>query len=271
MNINYRKKLIDLSYHYKGDYLKLKIASADIDNCEVDGDKNIDISCSTLVYKDEHYPDYFLNLDNPPLVLYYYGNKHLLKMKNRFAVVGTRKPSSSGVKVINGILDYVLEHYKKAGESFVLVNGMANGIDLLAARMAIKYNLPIIMYLGSGIDCVYPANAMDVYDYCKRGMGLVLSEYPNDVLPNSKHFPFRNRLIAATSTSVFVPEATIPSGTYSTINHALNLGLEIATCPISFDVKNSLNNELIKDGAQPITSGKELVEFIDNSKISFFI
>jgi len=268
-NNEFRRRLIQKAIELEGDYLSLNVAKSRMSSEESSPSEFFSLKSSTLVEGDEEYPDYFYNLNESPLVLFCYGNKHILEIDNRLGVVGTRHPSKIGLQAIKGILDYTIKHYSSLNEKFAIVNGMARGIDVLAAREAMKYRIPIIMYLGSGIDNVYPSEAQDVYDYCRRGNGLVLSEYPSLVPPRKEHFPFRNRLIAATSSFLFVPEALMPSGTYSTVNYALNLGVPIATCPFSFTENNSLNNILIKDGAESILSGKDLIEFIEYNKITY--
>lgn len=198
MEFKLRKKLIDLAIKYQGNYQDIQIALS----CgDVEKDSSLlSISSATLAIGDEEYPQCFLQLIEPPLVLFCYGNKHLLNRGNKIGVVGTRKPTILGKRAVDGPLAYTFRHYKEKGEQLILVNGMARGIDLLAARIAMKYDMPLIMYLGSGIDKIYPLEASDIYEYCKRGSGLILSEYPNLVEPKRSNFPFRNRLIAATST-----------------------------------------------------------------------
>ncbi len=268
-NTEARRKLIQKAVEFNGDYSSLNIEKSRLENSPSSIQEPFILHSSTLVEKDEEYPEYFYNLTENPLVLFCYGNKHLLEIDNRLGVVGTRKPTKIGLQAIKGILDYTINHYSLLNERFAIVNGMARGIDALAARVAMKYKIPIIMYLGSGIDFVYPSEAQDIYDYCLRGNGLVLSEYPNLVPPRKEHFPFRNRLIAATSSLLFVPEASLPSGTFSTVNYALNLGIPIATCPFPFTAVNNLNNILIKEGAESILSGKDLVEFIEYNKVAY--
>ena len=54
------------------------------------------IKCLTIL--SENYPKKLLNLKNPPYVLFYVGNIHLINTK-AIAMVGTRTPSSNGKQI----------------------------------------------------------------------------------------------------------------------------------------------------------------------------
>ena len=64
-----------------------------------------------------------------------------------------------------------------------------------------------------------------------KKVGLLISEYPNDVPPLAYYFPWRDRIIAALAKEVVVIEAKIKSGTMLTVNHALELGKEVYVLP----------------------------------------
>ena len=131
--------------------------------------------------------------------------------------------------------------------------------------LAEKYNLPLIMFLGSGINYIYPSIAEDVYNYCKSGKGVIISEYPDVTKPLAHHFPFRNRLIACSSKKIILPEANLKSGSYSTINQALNYGKEIGTFPFPLSYEKSLNNHLIQDGAEILLNVSDLLSFLKDN------
>mgnify|MGYP000187174404 FL=1 len=142
---------------------------------------------------------------------------------------------------------------------------MAKGIDGIAMRTAIKNNDNVIAILGSGIDNPYPKENIDIYEYCKTSnKGLILSEYPLDTKPLKENFPIRNRLIAGLCDCVFVPEAKIKSGTSITIKYALDNGKEIFVAPNQL-FSNSLNNLLLRDGANICISADDLLDSLTHS------
>lgn len=231
---------------------------------EIQYKKYLELKCGTMTILDEDYPDYFRRLANPPLVLFYYGDRRLFNYPYRLGVVGTRHPTSLGTFAIEHALNWTVYNCSLQAKDIAIVSGMAIGIDALAARKAMEYRQKVITVLGSGIDRPYPSCNQDIYDYSKDN-GLILSEYPMDTAPTKRSFPIRNRIIAAMSPGIYMPEAKIQSGTYHTINDALEIGHDIATGPGRYDDDQSLNTMLLKEGAQLVTSGRELDEFFYQS------
>ncbi len=209
-----------------------------------------------LCLTDEDYPDYFKIIHQPPFLLYYYGNVDLLKKGPRMTVVGTRHPNDYQKGAIPALLKECFERLKNR---LVVVSGMAEGIDSLAMRTAMEQGLPVVGILGSGIDNPYPERSRDIYEYCKSGKGLVLSEYPLTAQPLASHFTFRNRLLAACGDLLFVGGGKNRSGTSSTARQALEMGKDILALPCNVS-GDDLTNALIRDGARPVLDGKDIAD-----------
>lgn len=227
-----REELIYYSLKYEGDYNKIIKA---INNKEEI--KSFIVPKAITIF-DDAYPKEFLELKNPPLVLYYEGNINLLK-EDKIGIVGSRLPS-----------DYSLDVCEKLSKNSnkVIVSGLAKGIDACAHKNAAK----TIGILGSGINYYYPLENKKLIDSMKKN-NLVLSEYPDKVKPYAYHFPFRNRLIAALSKIVYIMETGEHSGTMTTVNEALELGRDIKVLPFEvFTNKGKGNLKLIHEGADII-------------------
>ena len=228
-----REKLISYSCFYNGEYDRIIKA---ISNNEKVKDVNIK---NVITVFDKEYPSRLLDLRYPPLVLYYYGDLSLLN-KECVGIVGSRKPC-----------DYAIEATKRLSKKLsdkVIVSGLAKGVDYYAQDNALK----TIGILGCGIDYIYPMCNYDLINKVKKE-GLLLSEYPSMVKPLAYHFPFRNRIIAALSSTIYIMQSSQKSGTMTTINEALELGKDIKVLP--YDVFNSNginNNDLINEGAMLI-------------------
>jgi predicted Rossmann fold nucleotide-binding protein DprA/Smf involved in DNA uptake len=85
-------------------------------------------------------------------------------------------------------------------------------------------------------------------------------------------FRARNRLIAALSDLVIVVEARLPSGTLSTVNHALELDVPVAAVPGSIlCLESAAPNRLIGEGAFPICCREDLAVAcnLSNSRSNF--
>ncbi|HKL84428.1 MAG TPA: DNA-processing protein DprA [Bacilli bacterium] len=201
---------------------------------------------------DMDYPDEFKKIYRPPLVIFYKGDQGLLSnLAKAIVVIGTRNPSQYGLKMAT-ILSTEL-----AKEKFIIVSGMAKGIDAVAHECALRQKGKTIAVLGSGIDNPYPRENKDLYQRLVAE-GLVISEYPGLTRPNKNNFPERNRLVASLGRAVLVIEARTRSGTLITVGASLASGGDIYCVPSLAD-SDSGTNRLIKDGAY-------LVETIEDIK-----
>ena len=225
-----REKLIAYAYKYQGDYFKIVKAIEEKEEIEEVFDKNV------ITILDDNYPNELKDLRYPPFVLFYKGNLDLLK-KEKIGIVGSRIPC-----------DYALEATRLLtlkNNNKVIVSGLAKGIDGKAHEIA-DYSIGI---LGCGIDYIYPYENIDLYKKLIK-QGLILSEYPGLTKPLAYHFPFRNRIIAALSDTIYVMQSSERSGTVTTINEALELQKDVKVLPFSvFNEEGNYNNRLINDGA----------------------
>ena len=198
-----------------------------------------------VIYGEKEYPQCFYRLQYPPLVLFYYGKLELLN-NNCIAVVGSRDCDDYSIKQTRWLIESL-------GKQTVVVSGLAKGIDTIAHQSS-KQTVAI---LGCGIDRVYPACNRALYEDIKKNH-LLISEFPNDTKPLKYHFPWRNRLIAASSKRLFVMSASLKSGTMHTAHEAMKMDSELYCLPYPID---NVNGEgchlLINEGATVLT--KEVV------------
>lgn len=228
--MEYREKLIAYAIKYDGDYFKILKA---INN----NDEIIEINCDNCItIFDDNYPSELKDLKYPPFVLFYKGNLDLLN-KEKIGIVGSRIPVDYSLKATSYLVNNNMDK--------VIVSGLAKGIDAKAHEVA-KYSIGV---LGCGIDYIYPYDNLALYIKLEKE-GLIISEYPFKVKPLSYHFPFRNRIIAALSKTIYVMQSSEKSGTVTTINEALELQKDIKILPFSiFEDAGQYNNKLINDGA----------------------
>ena len=85
-----------------------------------------------------------------------------------------------------------------------------------------------------------------------------------DTKPEKQHFPARNRIISGLSDGVLVIEARKNSGTNITVDFALEQGKDVFVIPGNIYSKTSDGtNFLIKEGAIPVTSYKDILDFLN--------
>ena len=190
---------------------------------------------------DPLYPELLRKIYDPPILLFYRGNLSLLE-HDKISIVGSRKATSYGRAVIKKILPHFLPDY-------LVVSGLARGIDTEAHKETIRANGKTIAVIASGLNNSYPPENRDI----QKDIGthhLLLSEYPIDTPPKKHQFPMRNRIIAGLSEAVIVIEAEYKSGSLITAQLALTEGREVFCVPGNITSPLSLGtNHLIQQGA----------------------
>lgn len=184
-------------------------------------------------------------------MLFYQGNLELLS-RYKLAVVGSRKSSSIGNKSVEVIL-------KQLNNQFVIVSGLARGIDTVAHFSSIKQGGKTIAVIGSGFDIYYPKENRRLQDFIAKNH-LLLSEYCPMEAPLAHHFPERNRIIAGLSMGVLVVEAKWRSGSLITSRFALDYGRDVFVVPGAIlDKQSEGGNHLIQEGAKLVTKGLDII------------
>ncbi len=206
------------------------------------------LNVEIITLNDENYPENLKEIPDPPPVLYVKGN--LPVSKNSISFVGTRKFSSYGkyvTKKLIGELDHVN-----------IVSGLASGIDTIAHQTALETGNMTTAVLGCGIDIVYPPENYKLYKKIEEE-GTILSEFPIGTKPSKYTFPQRNRIVAGLSYGTVVVEAPKKSGSLITAKLANEYGRIVFAVPTNINNPyGEGNNKLLKDGAYPLTSGKDI-------------
>jgi DNA processing protein len=195
--------------------------------------------------------DALAGVADPPPLLWAIGNPALLK-RPMVALVGARNASSLGARMARKLAEGLSE----AG--FVVVSGLARGIDTVVHRSALKGGT--VAVLAGGVDVVYPPeNAVLAQEIAETG--LRLSEQPVGLSPQARHFPRRNRIVSGLAQGVVVIEAAAKSGSLITARTALEQGREVLAVPgHPFDARASGCNVLIRDGATLVRDVDDVVE-----------
>ena len=204
-----------------------------------------------LCHGDAGYPALLAEVADAPPVLWALGDLELLA-RPMMAMVGARNASSLGLRMAARLATTLGE----AGQ--VVVSGLARGIDGEAHRAALDTGT--VAVLAGGVDVTYPEeNAKLMADIAARG--LLLSEQPMGLIPQARHFPLRNRIIAGLCRGVVVVEAAARSGSLITARDAADLGREVLAVPgHPFDARAAGCNLLIRDGATLVRGAADVLE-----------
>ncbi len=207
---------------------------------------------SVLVEGDNAFPQVFANLYDPPFVLWRAG-EYLPEDEKAIAVIGCRKPSIYGKQAALKLG----EDIARAG--YTVISGLARGIDSTAHQGALEFPKGrTVAFLGSGLLNLYPPeNRKLALEIAARGA--IFSEYPLMSKPLAMHFPQRNRLISGSSRGVLVVEANKDSGSFITVDHALEQGKPVFAVPGPIHQKQSEGaHALIQQGAKLVTGVEDI-------------
>lgn len=202
---------------------------------------------------DDIYPEWLKEMYNPPTLLFYQGNLKLLNFP-KLGFVGSREMSKEAPKITYKLIE-------ELKQSFVIVSGLARGVDTSSHVAAIKQQTPNIAVIGNGLDISYPKENRKLQEYLATHE-LVLSEYLVGEPPLKFHFPERNRIIAGLSRGIVVVEAKQRSGSLITSRYALEGNREVFAVPGDILNRNvSGCNKLIQQGAAKlITHGQDILD-----------
>jgi DNA processing protein len=222
----------------------IKICPADAAQAELDALDQLGAQLLTL--GEPAYPVSLAAIDDAPPVLAVRGRAELLSQAS-IAVVGARNASTNGRNLAHRLAADLSE--AADGTAYVVVSGLARGIDGAAHRGALDAGGATVAVMAGGVDIVYPPEHDALYaDICDNGA--VVSELPPGRRPQAAHFPRRNRIIAGLSLGVVVVEAATRSGSLITARLALEQGREVFAVPGSpLDPRSRGANRLIRDGA----------------------
>lgn len=204
---------------------------------------------------DDGYPECLECTLQPPAVLWGMGDPGLLRPG--LAVIGARRATPYGLTCARMFAGWAAEH------GVVVISGGAIGCDRAAHEAALEADGPTIAVLGCGPDVDYPRDS-DGLMRRVREKGAVIAELPWGTGPRSYHFPRRNRLIAGLAMAVLVVEAALPSGTFSTADHAIDANREVWAVPGSVLYAGCRgSNTLLTQGAVPICDVTDLATALE--------
>ena len=173
---------------------------------EVSQQHNIQI----ISRESSNYPKCLLQISDPPVLLHVLGNIDAIN-KDCIAIVGTREPAGYGITAARKLGAVFAER------GYVVVSGLADGIDAAAHRGALEVNGLTIAVLAHGLDAIYPSKNKELADAILKNKGALVSEYPWGTKINRSYFVARDRIQSGLSLGVFVVETGIEGGTMHTV------------------------------------------------------
>ena len=209
-----------------------------------------------VTWVDEGYPTLLKQIADPSLVLYVAGSVEALDGP-AVAVIGTRRPTVYGRETARRF------GFQLAGAGYVVVSGLASGIDTEAHTGAVQAKGRTVAVLGGALDCLFPKENAGLAREIVANGGAVISEYPFGRQPDRQTFPMRNRIVSGLSKGVLVVEAPGTSGTLITVNQALDQNRVVMAIPGRIDSPASQGcHKLLREGARLVTTLDDVIEEI---------
>ena len=149
--------------------------------------------------------------ENYPIGLFYYkGNLDLLSARH-ISIVGARKASPDGIFKTQQLIKEL------TAKNFIIVSGLAKGIDTIAHQSAIEAKGYTIGVIGTPINEYYPKENKQLQDKIAKDF-LLISQVPfykyahESFKHRTYHFPRRNMTMASISEATVIVEASDTSG-----------------------------------------------------------
>ncbi|THB64477.1 MAG: DNA-protecting protein DprA [Desulfovibrio sp.] len=233
-------------------HIQAMLSEAWLDKARDEWQRVRGLGCGVAVWAGQGYPFLLRRIPDPPLCLYFHGDRTLL-LHPGAAMVGARKCTRYGLNAA----DRIGRGLSKAG--ITVVSGMAYGIDRQAHLAGLTGPGSSIAVLGTGLDAEYPKGNLDVRQNLEQE-GLVVSEFSPGTEAHPGNFPVRNRIISGLSLGVVVVEAAKTSGALITARNAMEQGREVFAVPgPGGSPSHDGCHRLINDGAKLVGTAEDVL------------
>jgi DNA processing protein len=206
------------------------------------------------------WPRLWRQINDPPPDIHVRGQVDILNAPS-IAMVGTRRATNRGLAVARALAAGL------AAQGWVVVSGLALGIDGEAHRGALSVQGRSIGVMATGSDRIYPSAHRNLRGRLEEN-GCTLTEFPLGTPPLKYHFPRRNRLIAGLAQAVIVVEAPVKSGAMLTAMLAVDYNREVFAVPGPVDLDTSRGcHHLLREGAHLLENVSDVEKVLGRPEI----
>lgn len=211
------------------------------------------LKIKVIAKEEKGYPEPLKEIPSAPILIYVRGNLDI--SGPTIAIVGARKMTAYGKEVTENFTEELTRY------GFIIVSGLARGVDTVAHKTTIISKGITIAVLGGGLDSIYPPDNTKLAEKIVEEGGALVSEYPLGYPALPINFATRNRIISGLSKGVLVIEGREKSGTLLTASAAAEQGRNVFAVP--GQITSPMSEApffLIKNGARMVLSVKDILE-----------
>jgi len=157
-----------------------------------------------LTVLDEGYPENLRTVHDRPPILFVAGRLSRQDARS-LAIIGSRRASAAGVAAAARIAEAL------AGAGYVVISGLAAGIDTAAHEAALRAGGRTVAVIGTGLRHAYPPQNAPLQQRIVAE-GAVVSQFWPDAPPTRASFPLRNAVMSGFALGTVVVEASFRSG-----------------------------------------------------------
>lgn len=212
-----------------------------------------------LAFFEDDFPKTLQGIQDKPILINVKGNYKEINTHTGIAIIGTRKPTTEGIK--SG--EFFGEYFGKLG--FNVVSGLALGCDTSAHKGCLKGKGFTTAIVAHGLHTVYPKENFRLAEDILSSGGVLFSEYFVGTGALANYFVERDRLQAGLSIATIVIQSGIKGGTMHAVNATLDSNKKLAAVKYNSPITSEVieGNEMLirKNMAFPLTS-KNVDDFI---------
>lgn len=224
------------------------------DEIEREIERGLRMGSSFIALGEPAYPKLLAAIPAAPPMIAMMGRIEMA-VRPAIAMVGARNASATGLLMAERLAGEL----GRAG--FTIVSGLARGIDTKAHAASLATGT--VAVFAGGLDHIYPSENRALAERI-AAEGCLISEMPLGWEPRSRDFPRRNRIVSGLTLGVVVIEAARRSGSLITTRFALEQGREVFAIPGSpLDPRAEGTNDLLRDGANLVTSAEDIVRVVE--------
>lgn len=211
---------------------------------------------AVIPFSDSTFPILLAEIPDAPALLYTRGTFRKWNERPLIAIVGSRKFTAYGKQAASELARSLSQ------SGYIVVSGLAFGIDKIAHESTLEARGTTLAVLGSGIDdaSISPQTHLALSHELLE-CGALLSELAPGTPPSVGTFPARNRIMAGMCQGTIVIEAAEESGSLITARLALDYNRAVFAVPGSIFSPTSIGTHtLLKEGARLVTGVQDILD-----------